>query len=280
MQRRRLRSEAATRRPRKRSRPQAGEAGRGNGNSLPADDARSAGKAGTAWRCRMGAAEDRQRRTMTRLRVLVACEYSGAVRDAFIAEGHDAISCDLLPTDVPGPHYQGDVFDIINDGFDLMIGHPPCTFLCVSGLHWNNRGRGWVGTTEALKFFERLLFADIPRIAIENPIGVASTRIRPADQLIHPWQYGHPESKATHLWLKDLNPLKPTNILKLPESGRWENQTASGQNKLKPSADRWKIRSATYPGIAQAMAKQWGTAASAPAQADLLRHQLDLLASA
>jgi len=166
---------------------------------------------------------------MTRLRVLVACEYSGAVRDAFIAEGHDAISCDLLPTDVPGPHYQGDVFDIINDGFDLMIGHPPCTFLCVSGLHWNNRGRGLVGT---------------------------------------------------HLWLKDLNPLKPTNILKLPESGRWENQTASGQNKLKPSADRWKIRSATYPGIAQAMAKQWGTAASAPAQADLLRYQLDLLASA
>lgn len=194
------------------------------------------------------------------MRVLVACEYSGAVRDAFIALGHDAISCDLLPTDAPGPHYQGDVFDIINDGFDLMVAHPPCTFLCVSGLHWNNRGRGWDSTHDALGFFERLLNADIPHLAIENPIGIASTRIRPADQTIQPWQYGHPESKATQLWLKGLPLLRPTNILKLPESGRWDNQTASGQNKLAPSADRWKIRSATYKGIAQAMADQWGAA--------------------
>ena len=213
------------------------------------------------------------------MRVLVACEYSGAVRDAFIANGHDAISCDLLPTDVPGPHYHGDVFDIINDGFDLMIAHPPCTHLCVSGLHWNNRGRGWQGTEDALEFFRRLLEADIPRIAIENPIGIASTRIRPADQTIQPWQYGHPESKATQLWLKGLPLLKPTNILKKPESGRWENQTASGQNKLAPSKDRWKIRSATYPGIAKAMAEQWGAVDTDQDQADLMRNQLSLLPS-
>lgn len=217
---------------------------------------------------------------MTKLRVLVACEYSGAVRDAFIAEGHDATSCDLLPTDVPGPHYQGDVFDIIDDGWDLMVAHPPCTHLCVSGLHWNNRGRGWQGTDDALEFFRTLLFADIPMIAVENPIGIASTRIRPADQTIQPWQYGHPESKATQLWLKGLPLLKPTNILKKPESGRWDNQTASGQNKLPPSADRWKIRSATYPGIAEAMAKQWGAVEAAPALADLLRYQPSLLVSA
>jgi len=198
------------------------------------------------------------------MRVLVACEYSGAVRDAFLSLGHDAMSCDLLPTDIPGPHYQGDVFDIVNDGFDLMVAHPPCTFLCVSGLHWNDRGRGHQGTADALVFFQRLLDVEIPMIAIENPIGIASTRIRPADQTIQPWQYGHPESKATQLWLKGLPPLKPTNILKLPESGRWDNQTASGQNKLPPSADRWKIRSATYPGIARAIAQQWGAAGSVP----------------
>lgn len=200
------------------------------------------------------------------MRVLVACEYTGAVRDAFRALGHDAISCDLLPTDAPGPHYQGDVFDIINDGFDLMVAHPPCTFLCVSGLHWNDRGRGHQGTADALAFFRRLLDADIPKIALENPVGIASTKIRPSDQTIQPWQYGHPESKATQLWLKGLPLLKPTNILKLPESGRWDNQTASGQNKLPPSADRWKIRSATYPGIARAMAQQWGAVGSVPVQ--------------
>lgn len=203
------------------------------------------------------------------MKVLVACEYSGAVRDAFIAEGHDAMSCDLLPTDVPGPHYQGSVLDILDDGWDLMVAHPPCTHLCVSGLHWNNRGRGWQGTEDALEFFRLLLNADIPRIAIENPIGIASTRIRPADQTIQPWQFGHPESKATQLWLKGLPLLKPTNILKKPESGRWENQTASGQNKLPPSSDRWKIRSATYLGIAQAMAQQWGAVGQDQEQADV-----------
>ena len=197
------------------------------------------------------------------MKVLVACEYSGAVRDAFLALGHDAMSCDLLPTDVPGPHYQGDVFDIINDGFDLMVAHPPCTYICGSGIHWNTRRPERAALTDdALTFFRRLLDAKIPLIAVENPVGVASTRIRPADQTVQPWQYGHPESKATQLWLKGLSLLRPTNILKLPEGGRWDNQTASGQNKLPPSADRWKIRSATYPGIAQAMAQQWGAAGS------------------
>lgn len=146
-----------------------------------------------------------------------------------------------------------------------MVAHPPCTYICVSGIHWNTRRPERAAQTdEALEFFERLLSANIPRIAVENPVGVASTRIRPADQTIQPWQYGHPESKATQLWLKGLPPLKPTNILKLPENGRWNNQTASGQNNLAPSADRWKIRSATYTGIAQAMARQWGAAVSAP----------------
>ena len=181
--------------------------------------------------------------------MLVACEYSGAVRDSFLAMGHDAISCDLLPTDVPGPHYQGDVFDIIDDGFDLMVAHPPCTFLCVSGLHWNNRGRGHQGTADALVFFKRLLDVDIPMIAVENPIGIASTKIRPADQTIQPWQYGHGETKATQLWLKNLPLLRPTNIVE----GREPRI-----HMLPPSKDRWKIRSATYRGIAQAMAQQWG----------------------
>jgi len=192
------------------------------------------------------------------MKILIACEYSGTVRDAFIRRGHDAMSCDLLPTDAPGPHYQGDVADIINDGWDLMIAHPPCTYLCSSGLHWNKRRPERAAQTEeALKFVKLLLEAPIACIALENPIGCISTRIRKPDQTIHTWQYGHPESKATCLWLKGLPCLTPTSILPLPESGRWSNQTASGQNKLGPSPDRWKIRSATYRGIAEAMAEQW-----------------------
>jgi hypothetical protein len=193
------------------------------------------------------------------MKVLVACEYSGTVRDAFIRRGHDAMSCDLLPTDAPGPHYQGDVKDIINNGWDLMIAHPPCTYLCSSGLHWNKRRPERAAQTEeALQFVRFLLSANIPRIALENPIGCISTRIRKPDQTVQPWQYGHPESKATCLWLKGLPLLQATDILPLPETGRWDNQTASGQNKLTPSPDRWKIRSATYKGIAEAMAEQWG----------------------
>ena len=192
------------------------------------------------------------------MKVLVACEYSGTVRDAFLRLGHDAVSCDLLPTDSPGPHYQGSVADILADGWDLMIAHPPCTYLCSSGLHWNKRRPERAAQTEdALEFVRLLLEAPIPRIALENPIGCISTRIRKPDQTIHPWQYGHPESKATCLWLKGLPCLTPTNILPLPESGRWANQTASGQNRLAPSPDRWKIRSTTYTGIAEAMATQW-----------------------
>lgn len=193
------------------------------------------------------------------MRVLVACEYSGTVRDAFARKGHDAWSCDLLPTEMPGQHYQGNVLDILHQEWDLMIAHPPCTYLCSSGLHWNKRRPERAALTEeALQFVELLMNAKIPRIAIENPIGCISTRICKPDQIIQPWQFGHPESKATCLWLKRVPALNPTNILPLPGTGRWKNQTASGQNKLAPSADRWKIRSATYQGIADAMAEQWG----------------------
>lgn len=192
------------------------------------------------------------------LKVLVACEYSGAVRDSFIALGHEALSCDLLPTDVPGPHYQGDVHDIINDGWDMMIAFPPCTYLCSSGMHWTTRGlRDLKLTEDALVFVLSLLDAPIPHIALENPIGCISSRIRKPDCIIQPWQFGHPESKSTCLWLKNLPALNPTNVLTKPASGRWENQCASGQNKLPPSKDRWKIRSKTYQGIATAMAEQW-----------------------
>jgi hypothetical protein len=192
------------------------------------------------------------------MKVLVACEYSGTVREAFRHRGHDAISCDLLPTDAPGPHYQGDVREIINDGWDLMIAHPPCTYLCSSGLHWNKRRPERAAQTEeALEFVRFLLEASIQRIAIENPIGCISTRICKPDQIIQPWQFGHSESKATCLWLKGLPALVPTKVLPFPGNGRWNNQTASGQNKLGPSADRWKIRSTTYQGIADAMADQW-----------------------
>lgn len=194
-----------------------------------------------------------------RLRVLVACEYSGAVRDAFIALGHDAMSCDLLPTDVPGPHHQGDVAELLSQQWDILIAFPPCTYLCSSGMHWTVRGlRDPKLTEDALEFVRSLMGANVPHIALENPVGAISTRIRKPDCIIHPWQFGHPESKTTCLWLKNLPALVPTNILTKPASGRWENQCANGsQNKLPPSPDRWKLRSKTYQGIAQAMAAQW-----------------------
>ena len=190
------------------------------------------------------------------MKILVACEYSGTVRDAFIAEGHDTISCDLLPTDHPGPHYQGNVLDILDDGFDLMIAHPPCTHLAVSGARWFKDKQE--EQAEALNFVRLLLAAPIDKIALENPVSIISSRIRKPNQIIQPWQFGHPESKSTCLWLKNLPKLVPTDVLEKPASGRWHNQTPSGQNKLGPSEDRWKIRSATYQGIADAMAKQWG----------------------
>lgn len=194
------------------------------------------------------------------MKVLVACEYSGRVRDAFRLKGHDAMSCDILPADVPGPHYQGDVRDLLQTNhWDLMIAFPPCTYLAASGMHWTTRGfRDPQLTEDALSFVQLLLDAPIDKIALENPVGCISRRIRKPDQYIHPWQFGCPHSKKTCLWLKNLPVLKHTNVLPLPESGRWENQTKSGQNKLGPSDDRWKIRSMTYQGIADAMADQWG----------------------
>jgi len=196
------------------------------------------------------------------MRVLVACEYSGRVRDAFIARGHDALSCDLLPTDTPGPHYIGNVQDILADHWDMMIAHPPCTYLCSSGLHWNTRRPGRAQLTEdALEFVRMLMDAPIARIAIENPTGCISTRIRKPDQAIHPYQYGHDASKKTCLWIKNLPLLRPTQYVEpriVDGKNRWANQTDSGQNRLTPSPDRWKIRSETYKGIARAMASQWG----------------------
>ena len=195
------------------------------------------------------------------MRVLVACESSGTVRDAFIRAGHDAVSCDLLPTDAPGPHYQGSVLDIIADGWDLMVAHPPCTYLSVSGMHWTTRGlRDPKLTEDALEFARALMNAPIEKIAIENPVSVISSRIRKPDQIIQPYQFGHDASKKTCLWLKNLPLLKPTNHIPGRMVGgklRWANQTDSGQNRLPPSKDRWKLRSQTYWGIAEAMAEQW-----------------------
>lgn len=181
------------------------------------------------------------------MRIIIACEFSGIVRDAFQARGHDAVSCDLLPTERPGPHYLGDVRDIINDGFDLMICHPPCTHLAASGARW------WPEKIElqreALEFVKFLLNSSIPKIALENPVGKISTAIRPPDQIIQPWQFGHGETKATCLWLKGLPLLVPTNVVE----GREPKI-----HRMPPGPDRWKERSRTFPGIAEAMADQWG----------------------
>ena len=189
-------------------------------------------------------------------RILIACEFSGIVREAFKAYGWDAWSCDLLPTDTPGQHLQCNVLDILSNDWDMMIAHPPCTYLASSGLHWNKRivGRESL-TVKAVDFVIELLHAPIPKIALENPIGCLSSRYRKPDQIIQPWMFGEDASKSTCLWLKGLPKLKPTNIIK---KERYANQTASGQNKLPPSKDRWKLRSLTYTGIAKAMAEQWG----------------------
>lgn len=195
------------------------------------------------------------------MRVLVACEFSGTVREAFRRLGHDAMSCDLLPADDNSPHhYQGDVRDILHAGWDLMIAHPPCTYLAASGLHWNKRRPERAQLTlEALEFVKLLASANIPRIAIENPVGALSSQWRKPTQIVQPWMFGEDASKATCLWLQGLPALTPTDILPGGKSARRANQTSSGQNKLAPSADRWKIRSVTYAGIAAAMASQWGT---------------------
>ena len=183
------------------------------------------------------------------MKVLVACEYSGRVRDAFIAIGHDAMSCDLLPTDAEGPHYQGSVFDVLDGDWDLMVAHPPCTDLAVSGAKHFAAKRADGRQQASIDFFMRLANAPIEKIAIENPVCIMSTEWRKPDQIIQPWMFGHGETKATCLWLKNLPKLVPTNIV----SGR-----EARIHKMPPSHDRWKKRSETYLGIAQAMADQWG----------------------
>ena len=197
------------------------------------------------------------------MRVLIACESSGTVRDAFRRLGHDAMSCDLLPSEAIGKHYQGDIFDLDLSEFDLLIAHPPCTYLSVSGMHWTTRGlRDPKLTDDALEFVRRLMAAPVEKIAIENPVSIISSRIRKPDQTIQPYQFGHDASKRTCLWLKGLPTLVPTaSVAPRMVNGkpRWANQTDSGQNKLPPSADRWRQRSKTYSGIANAMADQWGS---------------------
>ena len=181
------------------------------------------------------------------MKVLVACEFSGAVRDAFAARGHTAMSCDILPSETPGAHHRGDVRDILGDGWDLMIAHPPCTHLAVSGARWFKDKQA--EQAEALDFVRLLLSAPTPRIAIENPISVISSRIRKPDQIIHPWQFGHGETKATCLWLKGLPLLVPTDVV----DGR-----EARVHRMPPGPDRWKERSRTFQGVAAAMAEQWG----------------------
>lgn len=206
------------------------------------------------------------------MKILVACEYSGTVRDAFLKAGHEAISCDLLPTDVPGPHYQGSVFDLIDDrnnnGWDLMIAHPPCTYLTVTGNKWfkpefkdrfpdRHKQR-----EEALDFFKRLFECNINRICLENPVGVVSTLYRKPTQYVQPWQFGDPHSKRTGLWLKNLPELVPTKIVEPQfytyKDGRKDPIWHVESMRMKP-LERMKYRSKTFQGIADAMAKQWGS---------------------
>ena len=196
------------------------------------------------------------------MRVLVACEYSGTVRDAFIAAGHDAMSCDLLPTDKPGPHHTGDVFDLPLHKFDLLIGRPPCTFLSNSGVcHLHTDAKRWPKMFEAAAFFKRLLTAPVPRIAIENPVmhGYAKELIGGVKQAqtVQPWWFGHAEQKATCLWLKGLPLLTPTKNVKA-EMMALPNNQRQRLFHLPPSKNRWKLRSTTYSGLAAAMATQWG----------------------
>jgi hypothetical protein len=205
------------------------------------------------------------------MKVLIACEYSGTVRDAFIKAGHEAISCDLLPTDVDGPHYQGSVFDLIdkhnNNGWDLMIAHPPCTYLTVTGNKWfkpefkdrfpdRHKQR-----EDAIEFFKTLFECNIPRICLENPVGVISTIYKKPTQYVQPWQFGDPHSKKTGLWLKNLPPLVPTKIVEpqfyIYKDGRKDPIWHVESMRMKP-LERMKYRSKTFQGIADAMAQQWG----------------------
>ena len=185
---------------------------------------------------------------MSKMRVLVACEFSGIVREAFKAKGHDAWSCDLLPTEIPGQHIQGDVLRYINEKWDLVIAHPPCQHLAVSGARWFKDKIDI--QKDSIQFFYSMINAPAELVCVENPIGIMSSRYRKPDQIIQPWQFGHGETKATCLWLKNLPLLKPTNIV--------EGRTAR-IHREPPGPDRWKNRSRTFKGIANAMADQWGS---------------------
>lgn len=183
------------------------------------------------------------------LRVLVACEFSGRVRDAFLVQGHTALSCDLQPSWQPGPHYQGDVCELFTEGWDLRVAFPPCTYLAASGARWWARRQQ--EQQEALALVRRLLAAPIPRIALENPVGRISTAIRPPDQILQPWMFGHAEIKTTCLWLHNLPLLQPTQLtFALRQQVCW---------RMSARPERAQLRSLTYPGIAHAMARQWGT---------------------
>ena len=195
------------------------------------------------------------------MKILIACEYSGIVRDAFTRKGHDAISCDILPTESEGKHYQGDIFDVLYDDWDMMIAHPPCTHLAVSGARWFTEGKKpWSLQVEALDFVRKLLDAPVNKIALENPVSVISTKIRKPNQIIQPFEYGHDVSKKTCLWLKNLPNLKPTKIVK-PEmvlvNGKKMSKMHYESFRLPPK-ERSKVRSKFYTGIADAMAEQWG----------------------
>jgi len=196
------------------------------------------------------------------MRVLVACEFSGKVRDAFRQCGHTAVSADILPSETPGEHYQGDVRDIMSDGWDLMIAHPPCTYLANSGVSWLYKDESrWNKLDSAASFFLELWNAPIKKICIENPIMHKHGRERIGNlqytQIIHPWQFGHTETKATCLWLKGLPLLQPTNNVKALMDTLPKNQT-NKCHYMAPSKDRSKLRSITYSGIAQALATQYG----------------------
>ena len=196
------------------------------------------------------------------MKILIACEFSGIVRDAFIKKGHGAISCDLLPTERPGPHYQGDVFDILSEDWDMMIAHPPCTYLTVTANRsFENNPERWKKRLEAMFFVYNLLNSEINKICLENPVGVISTHIRKPDQYIQPYEYGHPDSKKTGLWLKNLPLLRPTNIVEperiISPSGKKVSKT-HWNNPSTNSPDNAKLRSRTYQGIADCMAATWG----------------------
>jgi site-specific DNA-cytosine methylase len=201
------------------------------------------------------------------MKVLVACEFSGVVREAFKAKGHDAWSCDILPTEIPGQHIQDDVLNHLDDGWDLMIAHPPCTYLTTSGNKWfKPEFKDRFPTREkdrknAIDFFLSLANANIPKIAIENPVGIMSTVWRKPDQYIHPYYFGDPHSKKTGLWLKGLPPLVPTNVVEpkfyVYKDGRRDPMWHVESLKM-PPLERMKYRSKTFQGIAKAMAEQWG----------------------